>query len=326
MARIQVHDSGSTLLIRGEFEDFSEFEKLAPDWDLDFRQLDRGTSPVEATQIMSERAQLTRFRFERRYEQRGSPPAGTLNFGIPEDGVEPLRWRGSEVGNSSLVCFAPGSEFSSVSRAGFSGMTLSVDPGHLARVADTLGLPDAVEGMDTPHLLTGGDPRVVGRLRQAADRLIHIATDHRNGITASPTAAMLDDELPTLLVEAIASTQTPSRPSPRSRARTLQRAVAFIDVHANEAPTILRICQATGASWRTLDYAFKEHFGVTPKEYLQTVRLHGVRQELQKSGTAAGIADVANSWGVWHLGQFAADYRLKFGELPSNTMGWGARV
>jgi hypothetical protein len=33
------------------------------------------------------------------------------------------------------------------------------------------------------------------------------------------------------------------------------------------------------------------------------------------------LADIANKWGFWHLGQFAEDYRLLFGELPSETYG-----
>ena len=32
------------------------------------------------------------------------------------------------------------------------------------------------------------------------------------------------------------------------------------------------------------------------------------------------VANVANRWGFWHLGQFAADYREQFGELPSHTL------
>ena len=205
-------------------------------------------------------------------------------------------------------CFAPGSELSSVSRAGFSGMTLSVDPSHLARVADNLGLPEAVEGLEIPHLLADADPQVMDRLRQTADRLIVVATDHPKG---APSAH--------------APIHT-SPPSPRARTRALQRATAFIDAHAGEAPTIHRICKAIGSSWRTLDYAFKEHFSMTPKKYLQMVRLHGVRRELQLGGGVALIADVANRWGFWHMGQFAADYRVKFGELPSVTTGRGTRV
>ncbi|NOR23809.1 MAG: helix-turn-helix domain-containing protein [Desulforhopalus sp.] len=32
------------------------------------------------------------------------------------------------------------------------------------------------------------------------------------------------------------------------------------------------------------------------------------------------VIDVSNVWGFWHMGQFAADYRNLFGELPSETL------
>jgi len=29
---------------------------------------------------------------------------------------------------------------------------------------------------------------------------------------------------------------------------------------------------------------------------------------------------LANAWGIWHMGRFAADYRKLFGEVPSETL------
>ncbi len=73
-------------------------------------------------------------------------------------------------------------------------------------------------------------------------------------------------------------------------------------------------------SWRTLDYAFREVFGVTPKQYLQATRLDCVRKELCRNGPAVKITEVAAEWSFWHMGKFAADYRRQFGELPSETL------
>jgi len=42
---------------------------------------------------------------------------------------------------------------------------------------------------------------------------------------------------------------------------------------------------------------------------------------LLKAGPEAGVAEIANAWGFWHMGQFARDYRFMFGELPSETLG-----
>ena len=75
--------------------------------------------------------------------------------------------------------------------------------------------------------------------------------------------------------------------------------------------------RATGEPARTRQ---SEHIGITPKQCLQAVRLTGVRRDLRRSGAKAKIADVANRWEFWHMGQFAADYRHQFGELPSETL------
>jgi AraC family ethanolamine operon transcriptional activator len=91
-------------------------------------------------------------------------------------------------------------------------------------------------------------------------------------------------------------------------------------VHPDEHLTVQDLCRVTGVSIRTLEYVFLERFGVSPKEYLKAHRLNGVRRELRRAHAAAiRISDVANRWGFWHMGQFAADYRRLFGELPSET-------
>jgi AraC family ethanolamine operon transcriptional activator len=65
---------------------------------------------------------------------------------------------------------------------------------------------------------------------------------------------------------------------------------------------------------------------VTPKAYLQAERLKRVRRGLREADArTAQVTDVANAWGFWHMGQFAADYRKLFGELPSQTLNWQAR-
>jgi len=324
LTQVQITDSGPVVFSRGHFDDLSEFERVTTDWDLDFRQLDRGSSPVEAIQIMTEHAHLMHLRFERRYHQRGGPPARTLNFGIPEFDGEPLSWHSGEVEKPWLICFAPGSDFDLVSRAGFSGTTLSFDPDHLASIADFLGRPDLLEGADKLQILTGADPQLIARLRHVAADLV-LADKHQGlGMSASLLAATLNEEIPQRLLEAVASCHGPrhtARPSPFVRTLARKRAVAFIDAHADAAPTVRQICLAAEVSWRTLDYAFKEHFQVTPKEYLHAVRLQGVRREIQQKGGETIIANAANNWGFWHMGQFAADYGLKFGELPSITRG-----
>ena len=65
--------------------------------------------------------------------------------------------------------------------------------------------------------------------------------------------------------------------------------------------------------------------------WLRDLRLDHVRAQLRASadgeagvGAAIKVADVAARYGFYHLGHFAAHYRRRFGELPSETVG-GAR-
>jgi len=115
-----------------------------------------------------------------------------------------------------------------------------------------------------------------------------------------------------------------SRNRPASIVREFTQGVDFacdyVDAHVAHAPPIRGVCRAAGVSWRTLYYAFRELFGVTPKQYLQATRLNGVRKELCRRGPDVTITDTANAWGFWHMGQFAADYRRQFGVLPSETL------
>jgi len=63
-----------------------------------------------------------------------------------------------------------------------------------------------------------------------------------------------------------------------------------------------------------------ERFGLPPAAYMKARRLNGARRDLcGQHEPSIKIADIANKWGFWHLGQFAKDYRQWFWELPSDT-------
>jgi hypothetical protein len=55
--------------------------------------------------------------------------------------------------------------------------------------------------------------------------------------------------------------------------------------------------------------------------YLRDLRLRGIHVELVRAapGTAT-VESVAYGWGMLHMGRFAAAYRRKFGETPSQTL------
>jgi AraC family ethanolamine operon transcriptional activator len=106
----------------------------------------------------------------------------------------------------------------------------------------------------------------------------------------------------------------------RNFARVIKRACDFIEANKHQRISIEKLSRYAGASRRNLHYAFASQLGITPASYLRTVRLNAVRRDI-KSRPVDGelLADIAAKWGFFHLSNFAADYRRRFGELPSAT-------
>ena len=129
-----------------------------------------------------------------------------------------------------------------------------------------------------------------------------------------------EDQLVISLVSAVMATRNESSVIGRPGSRVVRHAVDYIQAHCADAVRVRDVCESTGIPIRTLDRAFKSHFGVTPKTYINLVRLNRVRSSLSSGISDIRVADIANRWGFWHMGQFARDYKRAFGELPSKTM------
>jgi AraC family ethanolamine operon transcriptional activator len=106
-----------------------------------------------------------------------------------------------------------------------------------------------------------------------------------------------------------------------NRERLVRRADDYLWAHLREPLSLLDLCRGLAVSERTLHYAFQEVRGLSPMAYCRAVRLNAVRQELKAAAAdTATVRDIAQGWGFWHTGEFAAAYRRLFGELPSQTL------
>ncbi|NIW44393.1 MAG: helix-turn-helix domain-containing protein [Gammaproteobacteria bacterium] len=212
-----------------------------------------------------------------------------------------------------MMNFNHGSGFDAVSTPGFEAFTVSFSANYFDSVARSLGLsvPDQIY-----QPLVGSVSQSAYTNAKLRKALINLMDYQR---------LLLDDdsetELVTHLIDAFTNVRGKNDIPPLPvRSRSIAAAMEFIEENRLEAITVKNICEATGTSIRTLERAFKERFGIPPKSYIKRRRLTGVKAELLSLEGYISITDVANSWGFWHMGQFARDYRTVFGELPSETV------
>lgn len=101
----------------------------------------------------------------------------------------------------------------------------------------------------------------------------------------------------------------------------VELAARYVELRQEHRTTVTEICQALGVGRRTLEYAFRDVLGTSPKAYFIQCALEAAHHKLQTSTPGdRTVTDVATEFGFWHLGRFSVAYRVAFGETPSETL------
>jgi len=302
----------------GSFAGIDELELVSGGWSLVFYQLDRGPLKTELEQIGTDRAVLSRIRFNRALDQRGCSPPGLLTFGFLDTDGPNTRWCGRETGEHTLLNFNLTGGFESVSQPGHHGFTFSISEDQLAVVAGTVAAREFEQCLTavtkSPSFLTAK----VGALRALARELCDSTRRDPGRLTSPRFREGLEFELPYRLVSVFASTE-PEPGTYTSRQRAIKKARALMEDRLGEPLTVKELCEHAGVSWRTLDYAFRNHFDLTPQTYLKALRLDAVHR-LLRTHSCATVTHAAHQCGFRHMSKFAAHYRRHSGELPSETL------
>lgn len=107
---------------------------------------------------------------------------------------------------------------------------------------------------------------------------------------------------------------------PSTRTYIVEKSCEFFARHIHdEGFGVLDLCNYLRISRRTLQYSFEDVLGMTPLNYLRSVRLNTARKLLMRSPLEP-VQGAALDAGFSHLGRFSKYYQEFFGELPSQTV------
>jgi AraC-like DNA-binding protein len=111
------------------------------------------------------------------------------------------------------------------------------------------------------------------------------------------------------------------RPAQAAVPAAIARAVDLLHERPAEPWSSIVLARAVHVSLRSLQAGFHKHVGKPPMTYLRDLRLRGIHAELVRAAPGATtVESVAYGWGMLHMGRFAAAYRRKFAEAPSQTL------
>lgn len=109
---------------------------------------------------------------------------------------------------------------------------------------------------------------------------------------------------------------------PFAQSRSMRRAILRIEEGYDQPLSVTDLAAAARVSERALFETFRREFSQTPMEYVRRFRLERAREALLRAAPGDGttVGEVAASHGFGHVGRFAADYRRRYGETPSETL------
>jgi AraC-like DNA-binding protein len=203
---------------------------------------------------------------------------------------------------------------------GFRRTTVRPDPQGRFRAALVMVpiAPDRPAGAPGDRVWVPGQtrmPAIQGYLNWLVDALEDPASPfaHRRAIRLAD--AMLVD-----LLDALTGAEAAARSGLVPAEARVRRAEEFMRAHAEEPLTMAELARQVGIGARALQLAFRAHRAASPRAVLERIRLDRARERLLAPDYGASVTSIALLSGFTHLGRFAALYRARYGESPSETL------
>jgi len=311
----------SPFFIHQKFNDFDELCCNMRNWNLDYRQLEAGHFSSELLLFGNNTMTFGREKLGRRLRQTGASPLGLITFGVLSSPKTCIRWRGYDVCGDMLCIFPKNGELDSITHDDFDVFPISISEESFNQSCELLELPEIAVLINNIEVFRC-NPQKISELRSWLLSVYHNLVGGAAAFRNTLYLEQLEQDLANRLVRILAEPRHPVSMKPlRKRDKALRVAESYIAESDGDLVTIAELCSVANVSERTLEYAFREQYNLTPKSYTLIHRMNNVRKQLRRSNPGKGtISEIARLHGFWHMGQFGADYKKIFAELPSETL------
>jgi len=310
------------LIIQQHFSNFDLFSSVISGYDMNVNQIGRGSFTAYLQQIKYGPISISRITSRLRVEANGMPPPGVRTFGVPTVNCQPFVWRDKQTSGNTIQIYKPGTELAMITGPAFEAIDISLTEDDFNNLNNIWGFPDLARLIQHREMVEC-EPAKMHELRKL---LIYICSsiDREPDRLRQDTTLqnLISYQVPYLLAKALMTSIVHKvKATTDKRSKAIKTAIDYIHLSTDIVTSIQRICRDTCINKRTLERAFLDKYGMTPKSYLQSLRLNDAYKILLHSDPeTTKVTDVALSLGYWHMSQFAADYRHLFGELPSETL------
>ncbi len=314
-------DYGRQVEILAAFEShYSDFDMMAESviaWDQKYDHIGRGPFEGRLSQVVLNTLQVGRVRWKPGIMQRGSAPMHSWVIAFPTAAEGSLHVRGQQVGRGQPILVGPCEDIAFIAN-GSTELALAAIP--IGQIEHWMQVRRGAPGLDRKYLNRPwaiGEREVVQRGFKLA-KLLKALMSRADGDASADVLAAIESQVVDVVLGIVPATDV-AEPLHR-RARVAMKLRDMLMGSVETPPNISAMCEALGVRERTLFLTCTEAFGRPPKALLLELRLNAVRRALAHPSGERTVTGVASRFGFWHFGEFSAEYKRQFGELPSATL------
>jgi len=305
------------LVLRIETDQPDDRSAFPPGWSGDRLQLGNGRFHLELQVAHTSRLQIVRVKLRPGIIRYGTTPNRSILFAVQATSRPCAFFHGAVLGEREIGVVFPGEDLDFRVSRPYEMYLVAASPNLVAKCVsekwcETLEQRRALHRL---RLESSRDRQIVCR---SLARLLRSAVSDPDQLKGTTAAGAFDQQVLEAMLTDVSP--VPVTTPLAERCEIALRAEAYLRENAHRQITIRQLCEVLGIRQRTLEMGFRERFGMTPKNLLKTLRLNGLRRELQNAEHGTTISESAVRWGFNHFGRLAMAYREMFEELPSETM------
>ncbi|HEY6644057.1 helix-turn-helix domain-containing protein [Povalibacter sp.] len=302
--------------------DAVEFTEQICDWNFVFTQLKPGKLTAKGALLELDGISVGSIEISQTMLHQGHAPRGMVAILIPGANSGEVFAHAQRLESGQCVTLSEGAYLEAVTHGRYVDVALGCDRDACRAQLDALN--DGSTGVGQGAIIAEPGQEWIEQMLARIDWLLSAVVERPAALDDAKIRASLSDHLLAAMVHfdsSPADVDSTTRMDRASRRVAVRIAREFIDSRLSEPLRLSELCRQAQLKIRSLEYGFREVTGLTPIAYIRSLRLNAVRRALLHDATARcrSISEIAMDAGFWHLSQFAKDYRLFFGETPTQT-------
>lgn len=292
-------------------EDYDEFATNLNKANIEEKLLESGNFKGYASSVLTPNIIVTNFKVNKKLLQIGTGAPGYITFLIWNPDVL-FNWRNYNM-TKGMIGILWKKEHHSVFGAGFNGFPISIKENYFIEMCQNRGYTILLDKLQKNETLKVSET-YLNQIRILVKFVTQQAKLDENLING-----LVEEKLIELLINCllIAFPDKQHKLISRSKSAII---VDYIHENLSEITSVNHICKNTNVPERTVRWLINKKYDISPKSYINKLRLNEVRKILKNNTEKSNINKIASEYNFWHMGQFSRDYKKLFGELPSETI------